>query len=387
MERSFQVELDRRGQANDVWGSLCCLLLGLILASFSGSTSHCQGVRQQEADRTSDPTLDAGIALARKGKFEAAEVAFMQAVALHPNDPRALTALGQVQDQLGKVPDSIETFRKVIALDPQSADAHVNLGIALGDHDELADALQESLVAVRLAPDSASAHFLCGRLLSDLGKRDEARTEFRKVLTIAPAYAEALNYWAELEGDEGSKVVQERLLERYLKLRPGNATAWVQLGNLLDQEHRQSGAIAAWRRALTLNPNYMVVLYSLARALKGSNPVESRQLVERIRALEHDQQMTDRIKMLGNKSNAEMDHADYKAAIDDLHGAMELCGKCEFLETIEKNLGLAYCRGGQLDAGERELKLAKALKPDDPDLDQALAVVERQREQARADSQ
>jgi tetratricopeptide (TPR) repeat protein len=381
------VELHRRGQPNASWSSPCCLLLGLILASFSSSPSHCQQARQHKVDRSSGPALDAGVDLARKGKFKEAEEAFEQAVALHPSDPRALTALGQVQDQLGELPESIETFRKVIELDPLSADAHVNLGIALGDRADLAAALQEGLAATRLAPGSASAHFLCGRLLSDLGRREEARTEFRKVLDIAPGYAEALNYWAELEGDEGNRVAQESLLKRYLKLRPDKATAWVQLGHLLNDEHRESEAIAAWRRALALNPRYSEAIYSLALALKRTDPVESKKLIVRIQEVERDQRTIDQINLMGNQANAKMSGADYKGAIDDLKNAIVLCGRCELLGTLNKNLGLAYCHAGQLDAGERELRVAEKLMPDDSSVKAALQTAQQERQQASGKSQ
>jgi tetratricopeptide (TPR) repeat protein len=82
-----------------------------------------------------------------------------------------------VQEQLGELPESIETFRKVIELDPRSPEAHENLGIALGDRTDLAAALKESSIATRLAPSSANAHYLRGRLLSDLGLHEEARGE------------------------------------------------------------------------------------------------------------------------------------------------------------------------------------------------------------------
>src|SRR5580704_17304961 len=143
-KRSLQVLLHRY-----------CLLAGLILALFSGSLSCSQQTREQN-DLSSGPELQRGIALARKGDFKKAEEAFEQAVALHPSDARALTALGEVQEQLGKLSESIETFGKVIALDPQSADAHENLGIALGDRSDLADALKDSPIATHLAPRSAS---------------------------------------------------------------------------------------------------------------------------------------------------------------------------------------------------------------------------------------
>jgi Flp pilus assembly protein TadD len=301
---------------------------------------------------------------------------------LHPTDARALTALGQVQEQLGKLSDSIETFRKVIGLDPHSADAHVNLGIALGDHSEIAAALDESVTAIHLAPNSADAHFLRGRLLSDLGKPETARDEFRKVLEIAPRFAEALYYWAALEGDEGDKIEQGNLLRRYLTLRPEQATAWFQLGQILQEEHRDSEAIAAWRRAIALDPHYSAALYSLGRALRSTDPVESKRLVERFEVQERDRQTIDRVNMLGNQANLKMSDLNFRGAIDDLKNAIVLCGRCDLLGALEKNLGLAYCHAGQLRAGERELKIAESLMPEDPSVKTALQTVRQQRVQA-----
>jgi tetratricopeptide (TPR) repeat protein len=362
-------------------------LAGLILVPFSGSVSRSQETPQQNAGQAPSPELRRGIALAQKGDFKNAEEAFEKAVTLHPQDARSLTALGQVQEELGKLPESIETFRKVIELDPLSATAHENLGIALGDHTDLAEALKESSTATQLAPKSASAHFLRGRLLSDLGKHEEARDEFRKALDIAPEYAEALYYWAALEGDEGNTETQINLLKRYLRLRPNQATAFDQLGHVLEEERRESEAVVAWRRAIALNPQYSEAIYYLARALRRTDPDESKQLMERVQELEHDQQTIDRVSLLGNQANEKMCGANYKGAIDDLTNAVVLCGRCGLLGALEKNLGLAYCHAGQLGAGERELKIAETLIPDDLSVKAALQTVEQQRREALGSSQ
>jgi tetratricopeptide (TPR) repeat protein len=386
-ERGLEVTLHNRGQSLGACITLYCLWACLILALFSGSLSRSQETRQLKDDVSSRPELQRGIALAQKGDFKKAEEAFEQAVTLHPSDARALTALGQVQEQLGQLPESIETFNKVIELDPLSAEAHENLGIALGDRADLAAALKESSIATQLAPGSAGAHFLRGRLLSDLGRHQDARGEFRKTLDIAPEDAEALYYWAALEGEEGNATIQESLLTRYLKLRPDQATALDQLGDVLEEEHWESEAIGAWRRAIALNPGYSGAIYSLARALRRTDPVESEQLIERVHELERDQQTIDRINQLGNQANAKMYEANYKGAIDDLKNAIVLCGGCKLLGALEKNIGLAYCHAGQLDAGERELKISETLIPDDPDVKTALQTVEQQRRQALGNSQ
>ncbi len=359
----------------------CGIWLGAILALSFCSLFHAQERPSARTDRPSSRELETGFSLAQKGDLAGAEKSFERAVVLHPGDAQALTALGQVQEQQGKLSESIETFRKVIGLDPLSADAHVNLGIALADHSELAAALQESETAIHLTPNSANANFLRGRLLSDLGKPEDARNEFRKVLEIAPRFAEALYYWAALEGDVENKVDQGNLLRRYLNLRPENATAWFRLGQILEEEHRESEAIAAWRRATALNPKYSAALYSLGRALKRTDPVESKRLLERCKKLESDRETIDQVKMLGNQANLKIYDANYKGAIDDLKNAIVLCGRCELLGALEKNLGLAYCHAGQLGAGERELKIAETLIPEDPSVKEALQIVKQQRSQ------
>ena len=360
---------------------LFCLLTTLIMASFGSSLSYSQETHPHKTDLPSSPELQRGIALAQNGDLKNAEEAFEQAVTLSPRDARALTALGQAQEQLGKLPESIETFRKVIELDPLSPEAHENLGIALGDQTDLADALKESSIATRLAPRSASAHFLRGRLLSDLGLPEEARREFRKTLEIAPDNTQAMYYWAALEGDEGNTQMQVNLLSRYVKLRPDQATAFDRLGQALKEEHHESEAIGAWRRAIELNPQYSEAMYSLARVLRLTNPVESKQLMNRLYELEHDEHRIDRVNMLGNQANEKIYEANYRGAIGDLNDAIVLCGRCKLLGALEKNLGLAYCRAGQLGAGERELKIAETLIPEDASVATALQIVRQQRSQ------
>jgi tetratricopeptide (TPR) repeat protein len=369
------------GQSIGGYIRLFGLSASLIFALFSGSLSWSQEKQPQKAGLSGGPELQRGIALAQKGDFKNAESVFEQAATLHPRDARALTALGQVQEQLGKLPESIETFRKVIELDPLSPEAHENLGIALGDRTELAAALKESTIATRLAPSSASAHFLRGRLLSDLGLHEEARDEFRRTLKIAPEDAQALYFWAALEGDEGNTKVQANLLKRYVRLCPDQATAFDRLAYALEEEHQQSEAIAAWRRAIALNPQYAEAIYSLARVLERINPDESGQLMKRVQELEHNQQTIDRVNMLGNQANEKIYGQNYKGAIDDLNNAIVLCGRCKLLGALEKNLGLAYCHAGQLNAAERELKVAETLVPEDASVEAALQTVRQQRSQ------
>jgi hypothetical protein len=58
-----------------------------------------------------------------------------------------------------------------------------------------------------------------------------------------------------------------------------------------------------------------------------------------------------------------------------LKEALQVCGQCKSLGTIHKNLGLIYCRSGDLRNGEEQLRLALKIKPNDPDVMKALQVI------------
>ena len=119
---------------------------------------------------------------------------------------------------------------------------------------------------------------------------------------------------------------------------------------------------------------------SLARAVRKSDPQEAKKLLDRVSAMEHDQQTDDRVRMLGNSANEKMAESQFAGAIEDLQQAIMLCGKCGHLGALKKNLGLAYCHKGELDFCQRELKIAQSLIPDDPAVSLALRVAKRQQQ-------
>jgi Tfp pilus assembly protein PilF len=56
--------------------------------------------------------------------------------------------------------------------------------------------------------------------------------------------------------------------------------------------------------------------------------------------------------------------------------AIALCNQCEQSAHLHRNLGLMYCRTGNLQDGEKELRAALALDPDDVDAKKAIAVLQ-----------
>jgi Flp pilus assembly protein TadD len=63
---------------------------------------------------------------------------------------------------------------------------------------------------------------------------------------------------------------------------------------------------------------------------------------------------------------------DWPEAVHQFRKAIEVCGECAIKADLHKKLGLTDCEMGDIDNGEKELRLAQALKPNDPDIERAL---------------
>jgi tetratricopeptide (TPR) repeat protein len=134
--------------------------------------------------------------------------------------------------------------------------------------------------------------------------------------------------------------------------------------------------VQAWRKALALNPNYKEAAYSLARALRKSNPAEARIYEQRFNAIRENGDRVEQVKLLGNQAVAAMSREDWPGAIVIFRQALTLCGGCEAEADLHKDMGLALCHSGQIKEGTKELHIALSLDPGNLDVVKALQIVE-----------
>ena len=358
--------------------------LGMVLA-LNGDLARAEKVFRQALEDDPGYTqgyLNLGLVLAQQQKFADAEAPLDKALKLAPEDLRVLSAAGKVKARLGKSDEGNTLLRKVVAIAPNSAGAHLDLAIALAGSYDLPGALAETAEAVRLAPQSASAHFNHGRVLFDLGQTAEARPDLEMASRLAPQMAEPQYLLAVLEKQAGNYKGAIPVLQTVVKLQPRNATAWHLLGQCLEQEARTQEAIAAWKQAVSIDPENVQALWSLSRALRPIDPAEATRLMNRYAALQKERRIIDRAETLANDAVASMQAQDWPEAIRQLKEAITACGECIVRAELHKKLGLMHCHAGDLEAGEKELRLAQAARPGDPEIERALALIARARKPA-----
>ena len=130
----------------------------------------------------------------------------------------------------------------------------------------------DPLVDAKLAlarGDMAQANLLAARLLADRGDDPE-------VLYFAAVIARARGDFAAAHG----------LLDRLLALRPELGRAWQERGHCYRQQNQRDPAIAAYARAVELNPLLTASLKLLAAHHQAADPVQDRALRDKIADVE-----------------------------------------------------------------------------------------------------
>ena len=143
-------------------------------------------------------------------------------------------------------------------------------------------------------------------------------------------------------------------------LRPGNAWAWMALGNALYESHRFDESNTAYRKAAELRPDFFGAYINLSRTLYQQGKfAESIEASRRAIALNPN--------IPGAHTNLaialhEQGHSD--EAIKSLRKAIEI--QPDF-STAHSNLGTLLQSGGQFDEAIAEFRKALQLRPNDAD--------------------
>ena len=327
------------------------------------------------AGPTSSELLAQGRRLLEAGKLAEAELVLDRAEKLAPSDSVILTLDAKVKGRLGEYSSAVDLLKRVTRLTPESAQAHVDLAIALADSGDLNRALVETATAISIAPDLAIAHLNRARIFSDMKQDREAGDEFAFAVRLAPGNPHCYFYWSLAERAQGNFLKEAELLQKVVKLEPGNIKAHILLAtNLLDQ-NRAAEAVAELHMALAIDPNSAQAIYKLSRALHTTDPEESNRLRVQFDRLKAQNSVVDQAKTIANEAFHEFTVQDLRESVRLFSEAVETCGDCEIESTLHRDLGLTLCRDGQIERGAEELRKALALNPEDRDAAKALEAV------------
>ncbi len=158
--------------------------------------------------KTADDLLAEGDADMQANQLPQAEVAYLDAQKIAPNDPRVHIALGNLYVFEHKGGDAQIEFMKVLEIDPKNAATHVALGNLYGDQNQRGLAENQYRAAVALEPDRDNYHLDLGEVLRQEGKTAVAEDQIRTAIGLNPKNAKAHLALANLLASEPGRAAE-----------------------------------------------------------------------------------------------------------------------------------------------------------------------------------
>lgn len=341
--------------------------LGILFAK-EGKEPEAESLFRQAIENNSQSATahaNLGLLLARQGHDAEAERELKEANRISSNDVNTLPLLANLQSKLGRPIDSSCTLRRLTDLQPQAAPAHIELGIALAALYSYQAALEEFSKAVSLSPNPASARMYKGRTLYDLGKINDARQEIKASCASSPKVAASWYLFALVERQAKNITLSIKYLDEVVRLEPKNADAEFLLGQNWFERGEREKAIEHWKAALESSPDQWRSLYSLTQAYRSSRDPDPSKYQARLQELEQRDHAPGRVGLLSHLAQESATARDWPPVLSGYQEALRECGRCDSAAELHQALGITYCQIGRLADGERQLRVALQLRPDD----------------------
>jgi tetratricopeptide (TPR) repeat protein len=242
--------------------------IGLILLDrrdFDGAASAFRLAIQQDANDL-DSRYNLALSLANAGRMHDGMAELEAILQRRPNWALAWFGVGHISAMQARSQEAEQAFRKAVDLDPQLFRPQFELGKILEERGDTEGAIAAFSAGLQANPDSAAARYRLAKLLRQAGREEDAAREFLKTRSLqdqrsrgeqaAAAYTRGAG---DLEKGDDAGAIGE--LKRALELRPDFpevrallAEAYQHRGDALERSGSLASAAAEYRLAMELAP-------------------------------------------------------------------------------------------------------------------------------------
>lgn len=269
-----------------LWGALESGLLGGFFPDKNGAqTLELAHKVQKQLKAKNDATVTVGVAAypsvtyMKSDILENARKALDHATFFGPDsavvfDAVSLNISGDKLYEKGEIPAAIQELTLALTLDPSNVNVHNSLGVCYGLLNDYEPAIAEFKAAVSLEPEEYMALYNLGLVYLLTDRRDQALELFLKADRINGETYEVTFQTGKLYLESGDTVRGQAFLERAAALEPKSRTVYRYLGDCYAANNMQPEAIAAYRKAIKLNPQDAASMSALGCLFdeQGENP-------------------------------------------------------------------------------------------------------------------
>jgi Flp pilus assembly protein TadD len=204
------------------------------------------------------------------------------ALALAPENPRAMVLRVRVLQRTGQQDAALELAKKATALSPEWDEPYYLAGVSLFYIRHYSEASQNLARAVELNPKSARALFLEGIALASQEKVVEADQSIRRAIALQPKNARFHCHLGILLMRKNDYAAAEESFRKAVELAPGYGLSHYELGKILARSNRLKAAAEELNQAVARDPSLGSAYYQLSRvyARLGDNENSQRVLAE-----------------------------------------------------------------------------------------------------------
>ena len=355
------------------------------------------------APKSAEAQFNIGIASGRIGDYPAAAAAYRQAVALNFKDARAWTNLGDAYLKMQKDSEAASALEKAVALSPQDGALQANLGAIQYRRGNVTGAIQHLEASRALDPQNYGALTLLARSYAQTGKNREAANAYGAAADLQASGAPSAPRVADPSTRYNQGVVLARAgrlsealaaYDKALALNPRYVDALLNAGAIQFQQGQTDAAITRFQSALEIQPGSVIAQSNLAAAYtrKGDSgkatPLWRKIAAASPKDYASRENLADLLMSQNKPSEAlplykQMAHLKPKAAapqiglglayqkIDNMDAAYSAFTRAIRLDpksaTAYNDLGVLYEKRGQLAEAMTAYKKALALNPSMPD--------------------
>ena len=244
-----------------------------------------------------------------ENKVNEADTAVTQALELHPDDVKMLTAKGNVYNRKSIFEEAEAEFKKALDFDDEYKNALTGLAHSLENQGKVDEAVETIVKAETLNPDdvgimkqSAHIHISANKLdtayekISKLQEADKndvqtmnllgqyyivnddekmAEECFAKIKQMEPDYNEVYRDWGERFIQKGNEEKAEPYLQAAIQKNPTDAKAMVKLGELYENMNEMGKALQFYKQASVADSFNIKTKRATTRLIEGDPSLEN----------------------------------------------------------------------------------------------------------------
>lgn len=210
-------------------------------------------------------TVLLGMSYYGAGDFTHAIPYLRQAAKNQPRDAALKLSLANSCLWAKQFPCFRTVYKQIIALIGESAETDVLAAEALSEEGKRTEAVQEFRAALKANPNEPKAHVGLGYLLWAQRNYASAEQEFRADLAIEPTNPKSLTYLGDTLLHLHKTEEARKLLEMARVQNPGSQLVYLDLGTIDDQAGHKQLALEEYKRAVSIDPNYVAAYWKLGK--------------------------------------------------------------------------------------------------------------------------